>query len=746
MSPPPAPVLVRVRPGEGRLVPGRYAWALSAVSADGAESALSEPACADVGADDPFAMDLVVPFGAAPTASRRLYRASLPADAPLAPDALDMDAWSADDGARPPPAVAADAYRLVAAIAGNALLDWTDDGTTATTTADGTPLDGKPPADTAPPPAPPAATRTLRSFGARGDGVTDDAPALQAAFDHAAATGDALLGEPGAYVARSSVRVGTGTTLLMADGCALVRGFASGGTRGLLANHPFATRIARVRIVGGTLRAEWPTRTGRMLCLHCDDLVVERLLVDGFYGLDALFVGGDRVRLEGVRTRHAQHVGGAGAIRVFAGRDVLCHRCDVESGDDCLGFVPSAGAYPYGNQSVERGRFVRCRGTSHAARLAAVVLEDGGPDALTNAARDVAFYGVRGAASLRAVGIDNVSSAGGEVRGVRVRDLACDLATDPGDAGEAVRVLARAGPVADVFLEDVRLTNVPCAALGVLAYQQLSPRARVSDVRVSRLRADPPRLASGFAAVAVKGCDGFSLEDSSLGAGWAACVVVDADAAGVASTAVALRRCALGGVRQDAYGVSVRRAVGCVVEACTFAPAAGATDARGVAMGAVDCWRCAVRSCDFTALPGRSPRVLFAPGRLNVAGPDSAGLAPADLAYKVPAARRLPFWDRTYAWTVLRPQPAPAADAPPVVVAAIGAPPAFPEYAGVCVSLSFATPATVADVSSPEAIGAPDDPPPNLALAASTVAAVRGTVLRLAWDAAASLWRQQQQD
>jgi len=202
---------------------------------------------------------------------------------------------------------------------------------------------------------------------------------VQRLIDAAASQAAVSVLPAGTYRCTSSLFLPSGAKLHLEQGALLLKDWAAqpGLANAFLRNANFAVRSNGVSITGpGTLGARDHGRTGVIIALYGDDVLLSDFTIDTFAGGQAVMYAGDRGRMDRVTIRNSAVDTGTGGIRGIGGNDFLATHCHVESGDDCLQFVPigSPGALLY-NMSINRGSYVGCTGHSSVSRFMVALLE-----------------------------------------------------------------------------------------------------------------------------------------------------------------------------------------------------------------------------------------------------------------------------------------------------------------------------------------------------------------------------------
>ncbi|MGY1642719.1 glycosyl hydrolase family 28-related protein [Geodermatophilus sp. SYSU D00703] len=423
----------------------------------------------------------------------------------------------------------------------------------------------------------------LRDFGARGDGVKDDTAAVQRLLDASARRGAVALVPAGTYRCTSSLLLRSDVQLQLDRRARLVKDWAAppGMGEAFLRNADFAVKANRVRISGsGTIGAADHSRTGVVLALYGDDVAVRGITIDTFAGGQAVMFGGDRGRFHAVTVRNSAAEFGTGGIRVIGGQDFLGTDCHVESGDDCLQFVPigNPDAEPtLYNQSISGGRYVGCTGASSASRFMVAGLEfTGGEPGTTDmdaSVVDCSFVDCHGSGANRGIVIKNTHSSGAIER-LAFTDCTVDMSGAEDASTQEIRV--QTDPASQGAIRDVTFlrTNVTSAVNSTL---------RVGGPNISGLTFDDCTFTAPSGAAPT-----VAVLDGTDQARFRGCTFVGAPGkrllvAGPAApvTSLSVEDCRFTELAGP-WAVDVLAADGARVTGSTFQAAAGAVTARAI--------------------------------------------------------------------------------------------------------------------------------------------------------------------
>ncbi|MFW3169849.1 glycosyl hydrolase family 28-related protein [Geodermatophilus sp. CPCC 206100] len=440
------------------------------------------------------------------------------------------------------------------------------------------------PSPPAPPPTASAPGRALdpRDFGAVGDGSADDTRALQELLDASAAQGAVAVVPAGTYRCTAGLLLTTGARLQLDGGAHLLKDFAAetGLVNAFLRNRDFAVKADGVQITGpGTIGARDHSRTGVVLALYGDDVQLREFTIDTYSGGQAVMFAGDRGRMDGVTIRNSEVDTGTGGIRVIGGADFLATGCSVESGDDCLQFVPigNPDAVLY-DLDITGGSFVGCTGTSTTSRFMVALLEfTGGEPGTTDMSAsvvDCSFRDCRGAGTNRGIVVKNTHSQG-RIEGVSFTDCSVDMSGAADAETQEIRI--QTDPASRGSISGITFTRTDVV-------RPVNSTVRIGGPNISAVTFDgctfaAPSGASPLTLVADQ-VDGLVVRGCTFtGApGKRQLVVGPVEAV----TALAVEDSRFTDVPDGVWAVDLLGAPGAHVTGSTFTAAAGATDARAI--------------------------------------------------------------------------------------------------------------------------------------------------------------------
>jgi hypothetical protein len=442
------------------------------------------------------------------------------------------------------------------------------------------PADGPQPAAEAATPPPTEGPLGPAQFGAVADGVADDTAAVQALLEAAAASGREGRLPAGTYRCTGSLLVRTGLHLHLEEGARLSKDWAAppGLARAFLRNADFAVRADGVRVTGpGSIGAPDHGRTGVVLALYGNDVQLSDITISTYAGGQAIVYAGDRGRFDRVRVLDSAVTTGTGGIRVVGGADFRATGCHVESGDDCLQFVPvgDPGALLF-DMDIRRGSYVGCTGASSVSRFLVADLEwtRGSTRAMQASVVDCSFSDCHGTGTTRGIVVKNTHSSGAIER-LTFTDCTVEVAGALDPRTQAIRV-------------------------------QTDPAAGGAIRDVSFVRTDVTRPVNGTLRVGGRGISRLTFEECTFtapsGATTATAVVDDAEAVAFRRctfqglpaarqlavgphapvSALSVEDCGFSDIADGTWGMDLVAVTGARVAGSTFGQATGATTARAV--------------------------------------------------------------------------------------------------------------------------------------------------------------------
>ncbi|GAA2725285.1 glycosyl hydrolase family 28-related protein [Cellulomonas aerilata] len=480
--------------------------------------------------------------------------------------------------------------------------------------------------------APAAGARTsaapaLLPVGAVGDGVADDTQALQDLLDASAASGAAAVVPAGTYRCTRSLLLSSGTALHLEGGAHLLKDWAArpGLVNAFLRNVDFGTRSDRVSITGpGTIGAVDHSRTGVVLALYGDDVRLRDFTIDTYAGGQAILFAGDRGRIDAVTIRGSAPAFGTGGIRMFGGEDFVATGCHVESGDDCLQFVPIGDPTAVLHDlSIRRGSYVACTGASSASRFMVASLEwTSGEGGMTSSVTDCSFVACHGSGADRGIVVKNTHSSGAIER-VSFVDCSVDMAGASDADTQEIRIQTGAtstGAIRDVSFTRTSITRPVNATLRIGG-------PNISGVTFDGCTFTAPSGAGATIAV-VDAADRVTFRRCTVAAAPGKRPLTVGPVTQV--TDLLVDGCRFTEIPDGVWGINLVAVDGARIVGTSFAAAAGSTTARAVRITAAS-RRVVLVDDDLTGLTNRTPVTDAAPDtvlRGNVgASTEAAGTA-----------------------------------------------------------------------------------------------------------------------
>jgi hypothetical protein len=434
--------------------------------------------------------------------------------------------------------------------------------------------------------------------GLVGDGVADDTAALQDLVDASAGTGTPAVIPAGTYRCTRSVLLPAGAGLHLERGAHLLKDWAAapGLANAFLRNADFGTTSDRVSITGpGTIGAVDHSRTGVILALHGHDVRLRDFTIDTYAGGQAILFAGDRGRIDSVTIRGSAAEFGTGGIRVFGGEDFLATGCHVESGDDCLQFVPIGDprALLY-DLSIRRGTYVGCTGASSRSRFMVAGLEwTRGEGGMTSSIVDCSFIACHGSGADRGIVVKNTHSSG-VIERISFTDCTVDMAGAEDADTQEIRIQTdptSRGSIRDVSFTRTSITRPVNAILRIGG-------PNISGVTFDDCTFSPPSGASSTIAVVDAAASVTFRECSFEAAPGTRPLTVGAIAA---VTDLLVDACRFTGIADGVWGVNLVAADGARVVGSTFTAEPASRTARAVRVTA-DCRRVVLVDNDVTGL------------------------------------------------------------------------------------------------------------------------------------------------
>ena len=436
----------------------------------------------------------------------------------------------------------------------------------------------------------------VRDFGAVGDGVADDTDAVQGLLHAAAAAGTVGTVSPGVYRCTRSLLLPPSAQLHLAAGAHLLKDWAvtPGLANAFLRNADFAVKSNGVSITGaGRIGATDHSRTGVILAVYGDDVRLSEFTIDTYAGGQAIMFAGDRGRVDGVRIVNSAPGFGTGGIRMIGGVEFVATNCHVESGDDCLQFVPigDPDALLF-NLSIRRSSYIGCTGVSSMSRFMVALLEwTRGTGGLTASVSDCSFVSCHGRGANRGIVVKNTHSSGALER-ISFTDCSVDMSGSEDRQAQEIRVQTdptSRGSIRDITFTRTNITNA------------VNPALRVGGPNISRLRFQgcvfPSPTGAATAGVVVDSARDTTFRDCAFpgAAGKRQLTVGPQEVV----TGLNLVNCQFDDIADRQWAVNLVTAQSPRVVGCTFREAVPGARALRVAATTSDAL---IRDCDFSGV------------------------------------------------------------------------------------------------------------------------------------------------
>jgi Pectate lyase superfamily protein len=449
-----------------------------------------------------------------------------------------------------------------------------------------------------------AVTLNLKDYGAVGNGVADDTAAVQKLMDATATQGAVGVVPAGTYRCTGSLKLRTGVQLQLESGSRLLKDWAvaPGLAGAFFRNADFAARANGVRITGpGTIGARDHSRTGVILAVYGNDVLLRDFTIDTYAGGQAVMFAGDRGRMERVRIVNSARTTGTGGIRVIGGAGFLATACHVESGDDALQFVPigDPNALLY-DLPISGGSFVGCTGASTTCRFMVALLEwTGGATAMKNAAiTDCSFRDCRGKGANRGIVVKNSHGTKAIAR-LSFTDCAVDMTGTADAQAQEIRIQSDPGrgPITDLTFTRTSITKPVNGVLRILG-------PNINGVTFDQCTFAAPSGTTDVVAV-VDGGANVRMRRSTFAGTRGKRVLVAGPTAPVSGLSV--EDCRFTDIGNNLWGVDLVTAPGARVATSTFTRATGTSTARAVRVSSA-CRGVVIEGNDLTGLTA-TPKV-----------------------------------------------------------------------------------------------------------------------------------------
>jgi polygalacturonase len=197
---------------------------------------------------------------------------------------------------------------------------------------------------------------TNSAYGAVGDGVTDDAAAINLALDAVTSPGDVVYFPPGKTYLIGSTLFVSSNTIMYGYGATLQRDFDSGAPSGTIRNKNLASSDANIKIYGFTMTLTDLTKTGNQIVLdQVDGVILKDINATGYK--DWCFrLSIDDAQIDSCTIRTTEDASGTGkfgdGLHIYGGDDITVSNCIIESEDDCISIGSEQGIKDISNVTV----------------------------------------------------------------------------------------------------------------------------------------------------------------------------------------------------------------------------------------------------------------------------------------------------------------------------------------------------------------------------------------------------------
>ena len=252
------------------------------------------------------------------------------------------------------------------------------------------------------------------TYGAAADGTTDDTTAVVNCIAAAVAAGGIAMFLK-QYRITSQLVLQANTWLHLKFASTHIIGDFSGPQLITSAGYSTATKQNDIRITGpGKIGRKTTAQTGDIFRIWGDRFVCMQVEINTYGGGRAFYGGGDRHLCFGNKAMVNDGQIGSGGWRYMGGSYSKFIGMHIESGDDCLQFVPSAQQTdPLFNQSISHCWYEHCTGISASARFMAVVLTStSNPGQMTCSITHSGFRDCHGTGNQRGINVTNRDSSG----------------------------------------------------------------------------------------------------------------------------------------------------------------------------------------------------------------------------------------------------------------------------------------------------------------------------------------------
>jgi polygalacturonase len=299
----------------------------------------------------------------------------------------------------------------------------------------------------------------VRTYGAAGDGVTDDTVAIQAALNAVPEDGgEVVLPVAGRYMV-SQIQIKSNTTFRAVAGAVIVRGtFTDDDLEPQAATVINADTVGgneNIHLIGIEVQLASAEQDGRPITfMNVDNITLEAVSVTGprCYGWATTFFNCTSVRVN----RYYQNCGttyGEDGLHFVGGQDINVADCEIHSGDDCISFTRHLD--DYGTMGISDVTITNIVCESQGARILALDISSDFEDDVVFERFTVSnLVGRHGAVNNMGLSIRQQSATASEIRDITISNVTMDCSLNPdadGFLGQGVLL---------ENVSNIRLTNV----------------------------------------------------------------------------------------------------------------------------------------------------------------------------------------------------------------------------------------------------------------------------------------------
>jgi hypothetical protein len=438
--------------------------------------------------------------------------------------------------------------------------------------------------------------------GAVGDGVTDDTAAVRACINAAAAANGIAMFQK-KYRVTGKLTTPAGAWLHLRYLTTQIIGDFSGQQLIETAGIGTATKANDVRITGpGSIGRKTTAQTGDIFHIWGDRFVCMQTVINTYGGGRAFYGGGDRHFTFANRALVNDGQVGTGGWRYVGGSYSKMTYMHIESGDDCLQFVPGAASTdPLWNQSISHCWYECCTGISASARLMAVLLSSTtNPGGMTCSITHSGFSKCSGTGGQRGIYVYNRDSTG----------MIFDILFD----GCSVDMTGAVAQTEDVAVKcDTSILGASTGAVRRVVFRDFSVTNPVGTLRVIYLLAttgcafeSPTLVASPSATSAViqaDSCVATRIEGGEIDAGNRATPTILAGTGSAVDSGLAVVGTRFLNVAAGQYAMNMNDVAQPVIRGVRVEPAAGSVTTKSWRTG-TSTVNARVRDNDFSLLTG----------------------------------------------------------------------------------------------------------------------------------------------